>query len=153
MTDTGVRSSSAWGRPRVRAIVTVRPSKLRAAVTPRATTVAGFTRPSSRSSHHLQCSISSELGRLCKPRLPRLSNLKMLDRVGDEDAASRVAGVAQRAVEDMPGRPDEGSPDQILAVARLLADQHQPRPCFALARHDLRRRPIERAAAAIRGAA
>ena len=47
-------------------------------------------------------------------------------------------GLLERLVEHGARRPDEGSPDEVLAVARLLADQHDRGAAAALTEHALR---------------
>ena len=74
--------------------------------------------------------------------------LEMLDRVGDIGAGAVHARLGQRLVQQLPRRPDEGPPGQILLVAGLLADEHQRRVQRAFAEHGLRRVLVERAAGA-----
>ena len=76
--DEARSSSISAGRPRTLLMVTARPVRPRAAVTPRATIVDGLTRLRSWSSQILQRSISYVFGRLCSRRLPRISCLKCL---------------------------------------------------------------------------
>src|SRR5690606_10891793 len=58
--------------------------------------------------------------------------------------------LAERGVEQASGRPDEGTTGDVLAVARLLADDHHARLPMPFARHDLGGVAIERAACARR---
>jgi hypothetical protein len=62
-----------------------------------------------------------------------------------EDAADR-----ERLVEQLAGRADERLACEILAIARRLADQHQPRRDRALTEHRLRGVLVQRAAPARR---
>ena len=61
------------------------------------------------------------------------------------------AGFFQRAVEHLPGGTDERLAGEVFLVARLLADQHDPRGRRAFAEHGLGRVLVERAGAAIGG--
>jgi hypothetical protein len=62
----------------------------------------------------------------------------VLDSVGEIDLASRDPCSLQRLVENSPGRPDEGHALDVLAIARLLADQHESGALVAFAKHGLR---------------
>src|SRR5438067_2064459 len=64
---------------------------------------------------------------------------EMLDRVGQIEIGGRDAGLAKHVAQQLAGRTDEGLALLILLVARLLADQHQPRLVRAFAAHSLRR--------------
>src|SRR5207249_20977 len=55
-------------------------------------------------------------------RLP----LEVLDDVGDPDRGAIDAGLGERPIEQLAGRADKRMPGEILLVARLFADQHQP---------------------------
>jgi len=63
--------------------------------------------------------------------------LEVLHRVGDVEPVAAPAEFLQGAVEHPARRPDEGPPLEILAIARLLADQHQLRPRRAFPPHRL----------------
>ena len=62
----------------------------------------------------------------------------MLDDVGHVDLVAVDAGVGERLVEELPGRPDERAARLVLLVAGLLADEHRLRARGALAEDDLR---------------
>jgi hypothetical protein len=64
---------------------------------------------------------------------------EVLDDVRDEHRAAIDAGLSQGFVQHSTGRPDERLAGQVLAIAGLLADEHQPRPLRAVARHRLGR--------------
>ena len=64
--------------------------------------------------------------------------LEVLDRVGQVDLAAVDLGTLQRLREDPSRRADEGLALDVLAIARLLADQHQPCLARALAEDRLR---------------
>ena len=74
--------------------------------------------------------------------------LEMLDRVGDVDLEPIDIGLVEYLVEHLAGRPDEGLAGDILLVARLLADEDDPRILGSLAEHGLRGVAPQRAAAA-----
>ena len=63
------------------------------------------------------------------------------------------AGIVECAVEHLAGRPDEGFARDVFLVARLLADEHEPRVLRPFAEDDLRRVFVEIAGAAMRGLA
>jgi hypothetical protein len=67
-------------------------------------------------------------------RLP----LEVLHRVRHVDGSTVDAGLDERIVEDAAGRPDERRTVEILAVARLLADEHRRRTSRPRAEHRLR---------------
>ena len=75
--------------------------------------------------------------------------LEMLHRIGDVGPLARHAGLGQRLVEQLPGRTDERRAGQILLVARLLADEDQPRIERAFAEHGLGGAFVEIAAGAV----
>ncbi len=77
-----------------------------------------------------------------------LLKLEMLDRVGDVHAGTVDPGVAECAVEHLPGRADKRPAGKILLVAGLLADRDHRRVGRSFAEHRLRRVPVERAAGA-----
>jgi hypothetical protein len=74
------------------------------------------------------------------PRSP----LEVLDGVRQVDLAGVDLGGLQGAGENVPRRADEGFALDVLAVARLLADQHQLRLPEAGAEDRLRRVPPQR---------
>lgn len=74
--------------------------------------------------------------------------LEVFHRVGDEGLVAGNAGLGQRLVQHLPGRPDEGVARQVLLVAGLFAHQHQLGPAWPLARHPLRPAAVEFAASA-----
>src|SRR6185295_6277915 len=76
---------------------------------------------------------------------------EVLHGIRDVDAGAVDAGLGERAVEHLPGRSDERLAGQILLVARLLADEHDPRVRRPLAEHGLGRVLVERAALAMLG--
>ena len=90
----------------------------------------------------------ARVGGLVDAPLAAPLELEMLDRVGDIGAGAVHARLGQRLVQQLPRRPDEGPPGQILLVAGLLADEHQRRVQRAFAEHGLRRVLVERAAGA-----
>jgi hypothetical protein len=105
-----VPSSISAGRPRTLLMVTARPVRPRAAVTPRATIVDGLTRLRSWSSQILQRSISYVFGRLCSRRLPRISCLKCLTAFVMK-MSSRVNPASRSARSSMrPAGPTNGLP-------------------------------------------
>jgi hypothetical protein len=55
-------------------------------------------------------------------RLP----FEVLDDVGDVDRGAIDAGLGERSIEQLAGRSDKRTPREILLIARLFADQHQP---------------------------
>jgi hypothetical protein len=83
-----------------------------------------------------------------QPALAAGLEFEMLDGVGDEDAPAVDAGLGDGAVQYPPRRPYKRLARQILAVARLLADQHQQGSDRAFARHYLGRGRVKRAAPA-----
>jgi hypothetical protein len=74
--------------------------------------------------------------------------LEVLDRVGDEDLLTLDAGFHQHGIEETAGRPDERTAGAVLAIAGLLADQHERCRHRPLPEHDLGRVPVERAVGA-----
>src|SRR3546814_12890584 len=74
---------------------------------------------------------------------------EVLHRVGHEDPLAVDAGVGQRAPQQLAGRADEGMALDVLAVARLLANQHDVRLGGAFAAHRLGRVRIEIAGRAV----
>jgi uncharacterized protein YecE (DUF72 family) len=75
----------------------------------------------------------------------------VLHRVRDVDRLAVDARVVQRAVEQPPRRADERSPCEVLAVARLLADEHDVGVPVALAEHRLRAELVQVAGRATGG--
>ncbi len=74
--------------------------------------------------------------------------LEVLDGIGDIDAVPRNAHFFESLIKDLTGRSDEGTTRQILLVARLFADEHDPGIRRSLAEHRLGRLLVERAATA-----
>ena len=72
----------------------------------------------------------------------------MLDRIGDVAIAAIHAGGFERLVEQGAGGADEGKAGEVFLVARLFADEHQPRGLRAPPEHGLRRVFVEVAARA-----
>ena len=87
--------------------------------------------------------------RLVDAALPRSLELEVLDGVGHEDVPARDLRLRERPVEDRSGRPDERMALQIFLVARLLADEDEPRAARAFAEDRLGGLAIEVAAAAL----
>jgi hypothetical protein len=73
----------------------------------------------------------------------------VLDDVGHVDLRPVDAGRLHRAVEQPARRPDERLTGQVLTIARLLANEHQPRVARAIAEDRLRGVGVETAAAAL----
>src|SRR4029450_8802974 len=71
--------------------------------------------------------------RLVDATLALRSPLEVLDDIGDVGVAALDPRLLQRLVQDAAGRAGEGVPFDVLAVSRLLSDQHQPRPLQPLA--------------------
>src|SRR3984893_9911578 len=61
---------------------------------------------------------------LVQATLPLRFALEVLDGVRDVDASTIDARFLERLIEDAPGRTDEGLAFDILAIARLLAHEH-----------------------------
>jgi hypothetical protein len=91
--------------------------------------------------------------RLVQAALAACPPLEVLDGVGYIDLAAVDLGPLQCLREYPPGRSDEGLALDVLAVARLLADQHQLRLFVAGAEDRLRCVLPERAAVAVVGGA
>ena len=83
--------------------------------------------------------------------LPARDELEMLDRVGDIGPRPVDPGLGQGRVEQLSGGADERPPGKILLVARLLADEQDPRVERPLAEHGLGRALVEMAAGAFCG--
>jgi hypothetical protein len=86
-----------------------------------------------------------------EPALAARPPFEVLDRIGQVDVAARDLGLLQDPVEDSTGGPDEGLALDVLAVAGLLADQHQPRLARPRPEDGLGRVLPERAAVAVGG--
>src|SRR6185312_6494169 len=69
--------------------------------------------------------------------------LEMLDRIGQVDFTAIDADLRQSLVQQSTGGPDEWAACQILLVAWLLTNQHQPGVRRALAKNGLRRVLVE----------
>jgi hypothetical protein len=89
------------------------------------------------------------LGGLMDAPLPALSETEVLDHVADIRVATVDARPIECLVEHPAGRPDERVTLAILAVARLLADEHQPRPGTSLSHHRLGGVLVQLAGAAV----
>jgi len=76
--------------------------------------------------------------------------LEVLDRVGHVSGAAIDTRIAERAVEQLSRRPDKGLPGQILLIARLFANEHQPCIDRTFAKHRLGCAAMQRAARAFR---
>jgi hypothetical protein len=87
------------------------------------------------------------VGPLVEPSPAARPPLEGLDHVGDEDLLAVDAGVAERPVEELPGRADERLPHDVLAIARLLAEEHDGRRREAAAEDGLGR-PLPKLAGA-----
>lgn len=135
-------SASASALPRRSSTPPGRPSSARTALAPSATTVEGRPRSSSAASQCLQMSISPAV---VQPPLAARLVLEVLDGVGEIDRLAVEASRRQRLVQHAPGGPDEGTARHVLAVARLLADEHDGSRHRPLAEYRLRRVAIERA--------
>ena len=71
-------------------------------------------------------------------RLPRGSNLKCFTALVMYTARRSIPSLAQGAVKQLAGWPNEWPASQILLVAGLFTDQHQRRVARALPEHGLR---------------
>ena len=149
MTKSAVPSAMSIGVLRIFEIVTVLPVRLRAALTPSAMMVEGFTRLRSLVEPDLATLDLVIVRPLVQPALAAHLMLEMLDRIGDESLLAGNAGVLERGIEDAAGRADERLAGEVFLVARLFADQHEIGPARAFARHRLGGIPIERATPAI----
>ena len=95
-----------------------------AAVAPSSTSSRGLTVSISASSHGLQARTCWLFGFSCRRRLPRRVKRKCLT-VRHVHARPIDARCFESLVEDPTGGSDEGVPLDVLAIARLLADEHQ----------------------------
>src|SRR5918995_3380391 len=77
------------------------------------------------------------VGLLVDAHLAPALELEVLDHVGHVRQLAVDAGLGEGLVEDAPGRAHEGPAGPVLAVARLLADQHHLGAGGALAEHGL----------------
>src|SRR4029453_10481694 len=87
------------------------------------------------------------LGGGVDPAAAALLELEVLHDVGHVGLAPGDPGLLERAGEAAPGRADERMAGAVLAIARLLADEHQAGAGASLAEDRLRRMPPEVAAA------
>ena len=92
---------------------------------------------SSCCSHQRQAADLAGVGLFVDAALAAPLELEMLDRVGDVGALAVDSRLRERAIEQLPGRPDERTPGQILLIARLLADEHDLRVERPFAEHRL----------------
>ena len=83
------------------------------------------------------------VGLLVETHLAGGGPLEVLDRIGDVDAVAIDSRLVEHAVEELPGGPDEGMAVAILAVAGLLAHEHQASVGRALTEHRLGRPRVE----------
>ncbi len=90
----------------------------------------------------------ARVGLLVEAPLAARLVLEMLDGIGDVDSRALDAGRLERRIEDLAGGTDEGTPGQILLIARLLADQHHMSVGRTLAEYSLGRVLVEVAAGA-----
>jgi hypothetical protein len=88
-------------------------------------------------------------GRFVQATLAARLPFEMLHGVGHVERAAVDAGGLQRAVEQAPGRADEGQAAAVLLVAGLLAHQHHAGVRIAGAEDRLRRVRVERTVAAV----
>jgi hypothetical protein len=72
----------------------------------------------------------------------------MFDRVRQINLGTVDARLRQTPVQHAPRRADERVALEVLLIARLLADQHEPGPLRALAEHRPGRVPVQIAALA-----
>ncbi len=79
--------------------------------------------------------------------LTALDEAEVFDRVGQVDRLGRDARARERVAQQLARGPDERLPGAILAVAGLLADEHQSGASGTFAEHGLRRALEEVAAA------
>jgi hypothetical protein len=77
------------------------------------------------------------VGLLVQAQAAAALELEVLDDVGHIRQLAVDAGLLQGLVEHAPGGADERAPLPVLAVARLLPDQHHLGPGGALAEHGL----------------
>ncbi len=76
--------------------------------------------------------------RLVDAHLPTLFKPKMLYGTRDVNIFAFQPGIGQRAIEQLPGRPDERLPFPVLVVSRLLAYKHNPGIVRTKPKHRLR---------------
>ena len=95
-----------------------------AAVAPRQTMPSGLTTRISACSHGLQASICRAEGFLCSRRLPRGSQRKCFDGVGDVHFVAGESGIVQCVIEQPAGRPNKRMALLVFFVARNLAEQN-----------------------------
>jgi hypothetical protein len=148
VTVTHSPSSVVRISPRSFEIVTARPSRLRAAVAPSATTSFGLMRRRSVSCHHLQRSISYWFGRLWMRRLPRCSNLKCLTAFVTKVSSRSMPAASSARSRSWPAGPTKGASRQILVITGLFTDEHQACLSWTFAGDNLGCVFVERAARA-----
>ena len=134
VTKAAVPSDNSNLRPRSLAMVTGRPSRLRAALAPSATMTAGLTISAFELEPDLAALDFVGVGTLVQAALAAHLMLEMLHRVGDENLRAGDPRFRQGPVEDLPGGPDERLAGKVFLVAGLLANQHQVRMRGALRR-------------------
>ena len=131
MTTSLVPSANASGLPRTLLMVTVRPVRLRAAVTPSATIVDGLTSLRSEIEPNLAAFDLIIIRALAAAFTTHLMR-EVLHGAGDESLFPRYASVLQRLIENSARWPNGRLAGEILFVAWLLAHQHQRSPAGAL---------------------
>ena len=104
------------------------------AVAPSSTTSSGCTAASSAPSQGAHACTSRLPGVCVDPPLALGPEREVLDGVRHVDVGPVDARLVERRHQLAPGRPDERHALQVLDVAGLLADQHQPRASPARAR-------------------
>jgi hypothetical protein len=88
---------------------------------------------------------------LVQTGFPTRYQFEMFPRISDVNLRAADAGRCQRAIEHLSRRSDEWFVGQVLLVAGLFADQHDPGSLRAFAEHGLGCVFPERAGAAARG--
>ena len=150
VTKAAVPSASCSALPRIFVMVTGRPSRLRAAVAPKATIADGFTIvPLDFEPDPAALDFVTVWPLVQAPFAAHLM-LEMFDRVGDEHFLARNTRLCQCLVKDTPRWTDERLAGKVFLVAGLLANQHQMRMAAAFAGHRLGCILIQRAAACTR---
>ena len=137
--------------PRCRVTLKSRPSSDCAAIAPSRTSSGGDEDLDLRPQPGLACDDVRAQRRLVQAALPAHLEAEVLDRVRLVDALVVEARALQRDVQHVAGRPDERVTLDVLAVAGLLADEHELGMLRPLAEDGLRRRAPEVAAAAAVG--
>ena len=126
------------------------PSSAFAATAPSSTSASGRTTFSSAVEPGLAGVDLEALRRLVDAATAALLELEVLDDVGQVCVRARDAGRLEPAIELASCGPHERMPLEVLAVAGLLAHEHQPRARRPLTEHGLRGRLPQVTAAAVR---